>query len=184
METTNTELQERQDAPLVLTSSGEPLNPTSQSTYCNDGSTPCVHSGSGCNSGNGGRMSAHDVFVLGVDGKPLTPTTSAKARKMMKGGMAKPVWNKFGQFGVQMTVETRKEHPKTSLGVDFGTKFEGYSVIVGKENQLNAMWKLPDKKKTVRKVKNHPMNWVACLSKRLRGCLTAAHCPVGQYSGF
>ena len=82
----------------------------------------------------------------------MTPTTSAKARKMLEGGVAKPVWNKFGQMGVQMLVDTRKETPKTALGVDFGTKFEGYAVVSGKENNLAVMWKLPDKKKIVKKL--------------------------------
>jgi Holliday junction resolvasome RuvABC endonuclease subunit len=62
------------------------------------------------------------------------------------------VWNKFGQFGVQMLVDTRKETPNTALGIDNGTKFEGYSVVCGNENSFNVMWKLPDKKKIVRKL--------------------------------
>lgn len=94
----------------------------------------------------------HSVFVLDKQGKPLTPTTPSKARKMLVGGVAEPVWNKFGQMGVQMLVDTRKETPKTALGVDFGTKFEGYAVAVGKENNLSVMWKLPDKKKIVKKL--------------------------------
>jgi hypothetical protein len=89
---------------------------------------------------------------LHKDGTPLTPTKPAKARKLMEAGVAKPVWNKFGEFGIQMQVETRKETPKTALGIDNGTKFEGYSVVCGNENQLNAMWKLPDKKKIVKKI--------------------------------
>jgi hypothetical protein len=97
-------------------------------------------------------MSGHNVFVLDVNGKPLTPTTKTKARKLMKGKQAKPVWNKFSQFGIQMLVDTRKEVPKTVLGVDLGTKFEGYSVVTGKENNLSVMWKLPDKKKLIRKL--------------------------------
>jgi hypothetical protein len=55
-------------------------------------------------------------------------------------------------MGIQMIVETRKETPKTSMGCDFGTKFEGYSVISGKNNILNIMWKLPDKKKLIKKL--------------------------------
>lgn len=92
------------------------------------------------------------VFVLGKDGKPLTPCKISKARKLMKGKQAKPVWNKFSQFGIQMLVDTRKETPKTVLGIDFGTKFEGYSVLSGTENVLNVMWKLPDKKKLIKKL--------------------------------
>jgi hypothetical protein len=97
-------------------------------------------------------MSAHNVFVLGKDGNPLTPTKPAKARKLMENSMAKPVWNKFGQFGIQMLVETRNETPNTALGIDNGTKFEGYSVVCGNENSFNSMWKLPDKKKIVKKL--------------------------------
>jgi len=97
-------------------------------------------------------LSTHSVFVLHKDGTPLTPTKPAKARKLMEAGVAKSIWNKFGEFGIQMLVETRKETPKTALCIDNGTKFEGYSVVCGTENQLNAMWKLPDKKKIVKKI--------------------------------
>jgi hypothetical protein len=97
-------------------------------------------------------MSAHSVFVLSKDGTPLTPTKPAKAKKLLEAGVAKPVWNKFGQFGIQMLVETRRETPKTALTIDNGTKFEGYSVVCGNENNINVMWKLPDKKKIVNKL--------------------------------
>lgn len=97
-------------------------------------------------------MSAHSVFVLDTESKPLTPTTPSKARKLMRGKQAEPCWNKFGQFGIRMLVQTRKETPKCVLGVDFGTKFEGYAVVVGKENNLAVMWKLPDKEKIVSKL--------------------------------
>src|SRR3990167_7492282 len=110
----------------------------------------CSHLRSEYNSEN--RASMSGVFVLGKDGKPLTPCKASKARKLMEGKQAKPVWNKFGEFGIQMLVETRKETPKTVLGCDFGTKFEGYSVIIGRENNLNVMLKLPDKKKLVKKL--------------------------------
>ena len=94
----------------------------------------------------------HTVFVLAIDGEPLTPTTPAKARKLLKGSVAKPAWSKFGTFGIQMLVETRREIPDTSLGVDNGTKFEGYAVVCGQENNLSVKLDLPDKKKIVRKL--------------------------------
>ena len=153
-ETTRNELQERQDTPLILTSSAESFNATNGQ----DSSNPAVrsmfvsHCGSGYNSQAGASMSGHSVFVLDVDGVPLTPCKPSKARKLLKGKQAKPVWNKFGKFGMQMLVETRKEHPETKLGYDLGTKFEGHSVVCGKENNLSVMWKLPDKKKIVRKL--------------------------------
>ena len=153
--TTRQELQERQDAPLILTTSAEPLNATNDQISSNpaDHSMSLSHWGSGYSSRKRASISGHNVFVLGIDGKPLTPTTNAKARKLMKGKQAKPVWNKFGRFGIQMLVETRTETPKTVLGVDFGTKFEGYAITTGKENNLSAMWLLPDKKKIVKKLK-------------------------------
>jgi len=98
------------------------------------------------------RMSLHSVFVLGSDGKPLTPTTPARARKLLKGGQAKKAWSKFGTFGIQMLVETRKETPLTVLGYDIGTRYEGIAVVSGTENVLAVKLDLPDKNNIVRKM--------------------------------
>jgi hypothetical protein len=112
------------------------------------------------------------VFVLGVDGKPLTPTSPVRARILLGKGGAKPVWNKFGLMGLQMLVPTGTSVPESALGVDFGTKFEGYSVAVGNENPLSVMWLLPDKKKIVRKLEERKQlrrarRWRNC---RRRAC--------------
>jgi hypothetical protein len=95
----------------------------------------------------------HSVFVLSIEGKPLTPTTPARARKMLKAGVAQRVWSRFGTFGIQMVVETRAETPLTTLGYDAGTKYEGFAVVCGRENVLSVKLDLPDKKKIVRKLK-------------------------------
>lgn len=98
-------------------------------------------------------MSAqHSVFVIGADGKPLAPTTPAKAKRLLKGGQAEKCWSKFGTFGLRMLVKTREEVPKTSLGVDFGTKFEGYAAVCGDENSFSVKLDLPHKKEIVRKL--------------------------------
>lgn len=152
--TTRTELQERQKiASLDLTSSVESLNAMVSDESNKEDAKPmfCSHLLSGYNFGNKASMSGR-VFVLDKSGKPLTPCKMSKARKLLEGNQAIPVWNKFDMFGIQMTVDTRKEIPKTVLGCDFGTKYEGYSIISGKENLMNVMWKLPDKKKLVNKL--------------------------------
>lgn len=98
-------------------------------------------------------MSAkHSVFVLAIGGQPLTPTTPARARKLLEAGIAKKVWSKLNTFGIQMFVDTRRETPETTIGVDLGTKFEGYAVVCGEENSVAVKLDLPDKKKIVRKL--------------------------------
>jgi len=94
----------------------------------------------------------HPVFVLSQDGKPLTSTTPCRARKLLRAKVAKPAWSKFNTFGIRMLVPTREIVEPVTLGIDEGTKFEGYSVIVGNENPLNIKLDLPDKKKVVRKL--------------------------------
>lgn len=168
--TTRQGLKEPRDTPQVSGSSEESLNSTSLQTPLikRKDSKPLSHLGCGYNNCKVGSISPkHNVFVLGVDGKPLTPTTNSKARKLMEGKQAKPVWNKFGQFGLQMLVETGRKTPKTALGVDFGTKFEGYAVAVGKENNLSVMWKLPDKKKLVNKLEERR---ILRRARRFRNC--------------
>lgn len=168
IKTTRTELQELQDArdsfnsePLVLNTSEELFNSTSLETSAKsrEDSMFCSHSGSGYNFGkienpvNASLSGIEErIFVLSQSGKSLTPCKSQRARKMVIDGVARVVWNKFGQFGIQMLVETREFVPKVVLGQDWGSKFEGYSLVSGSENILNVMLKLPDKKKLVKKL--------------------------------
>ena len=144
------QLQERQGTPLAL----------SASTPAKGDVADCdvTKLNAACRSGNTryrqrGRISVHSVYVLDKDGKPLTPTTPVKARKLLKGGQAKKVWSKFNTFGIQMLVEVGNVTPDTTLGIDNGSKYEGYSVVVGNENVLSVKWDLPDKKKIVRKMR-------------------------------
>jgi hypothetical protein len=96
--------------------------------------------------------SGHSVFVLDCHGQSLTPTTPAKARKLLQAGVAVKVWSQFGTFGIRLLVVTRHHTPRTALGVDPGSKFEGYAVVVDRENSLNVQLELPDKKKILQKV--------------------------------
>src|SRR6266571_1099421 len=113
---------------------------------------PCGHPRREKNLRKEGCMSSHTVFVLAQDGTPLTPTTPARARRLMKGGQAEPVWSKLGTFGIKMRVPTRHEQPRTGLGVDHGSVAEGYAVVCGTENVLAIKLDLPDKKHIVRKL--------------------------------
>ncbi|HKM55988.1 MAG: RRXRR domain-containing protein [Isosphaeraceae bacterium] len=114
-------------------------------------------------------LRTHSVFVLSLDGNPLTPTTPAKARKLIRGGVAKQVWSKFGTFGIQMLVSTRRETPRVALGVDHGTKFEGFSVVVDRENALNVKLDLPDKKKILKKLEERQTMRRARRFRKCRG---------------
>jgi hypothetical protein len=49
----------------------------------------------------GPHVGKHLVFVLANDGTPLTPTTPAKARKLLRAGVAEKAWSKFGTFGIR-----------------------------------------------------------------------------------
>lgn len=147
------EVQERQYAPQVLTTSEELLNSMSLQTTIkiSENSNFISPVRCGYNTRNSGSLSAR-FFVLDVDGKPLTPCKASKIRILLKTNQAVPVWNKFSQMGIKMLVDTRRETPNTVLGVDNGTKFEGYSIIVDESNNLNVMWLLPDKSQLVRKM--------------------------------
>ena len=94
------------------------------------------------------RMPTKRVPVVGKDGTPLTPCTPTKARKLISGGVAEKKWNKLGIFYIQMLVDTRKETPEMCLGIDPGSKFDGYAVVSEQEIQQTGMAILP---KMVRK---------------------------------
>ena len=90
-----------------------------------------------------GRMPTKRVPVVGKDGTPLTPCTPTKARKMISGGVAEKKWSKLGIFYIQMLVDTRKETPKMCIGIDPGSKFDGYAVVSEEEIQQTGMAILP-----------------------------------------
>lgn len=88
-------------------------------------------------------MPTKRVPVVGKNGAPLTPCTPTKARKLIEGGVAKKKWSKLGIFCIQMLIDTRKETPEMCLGIDPGSKFDGYAVVSEKEIQQTGMSILP-----------------------------------------
>lgn len=156
IQTMRTELNKTPvDTPQVHCSVAESLNATSLVETNRDlveNSMFCFPSGSGYNLNESSARMSGRIFVLSYSGEPLTPCKPQKAKKLLVGGVAKAVWNKFGLMGIQMLVETREFVPKTILGVDWGTKFEGLSVVSETENNLNVMWLLPSKRTIANKL--------------------------------
>lgn len=65
--------------------------------------------------------------VLHWDGTPLTPTKIGKVKAMVRGGRVRVV--RHNPFTVQLTKETTKHAPKTTLGVDAGYRHVGYAIV-------------------------------------------------------
>jgi hypothetical protein len=77
-------------------------------------------------------------------GVTLMPCTPAKARHLFKCGKAQPKRNKLGLFYVQLCYEQEPDNQPLVVGVDPGSKFEGYSVVGSKETVLNLMVEASD----------------------------------------
>src|SRR5713226_8257338 len=84
------------------------------------------------------------VPVLDSRGIPLMPCTPAKARHLLKRGKAKPTRNKLGLFCVQLTYEQEPDNQLLVVGVDPGSKFEGFSVVGTQDTVMSLMVEAPD----------------------------------------
>ena len=71
------------------------------------------------------------VYVLNKDGRPLMPTSPAKARRLLKDGKAKVV--KRTPFTIQLIYGSYGYTQKVTLGVDTGYKNVGLSALSEKE---------------------------------------------------
>ena len=83
------------------------------------------------------------VPVVSMEGKPLMPTTPARARKMMRDGVAVGRFNKLGIFYVQMLIPVGDKTQDVCLSVDPGSKYDGYAVGTPKGVILKGMAKMP-----------------------------------------
>lgn len=92
----------------------------------------------------GGRVSpAPRVPVVGVDGKPLMPTTPQRAKKLLRGGVAKKYWNRLGQFYIRMLEPTGTKKQSLCLAIDTGSKWDGLAVVTKKQVVTTAELVLP-----------------------------------------
>jgi len=85
-------------------------------------------------------MSVFAVYVLNMRGQPLMPTTSGKAKKLLKEGKAKVV--KRTPFTIQLKYATGENKQPIILGVDSGFENIGLSAITSKKEVYSAEVKL------------------------------------------
>lgn len=83
------------------------------------------------------------IPVVDSRGVPQMPCTPPKARHLLKAGKAKPKRNKLGLFYVQLTYEQEPNNQPLVVGVDPGSRFEGYSVVGARDTVLNLMAEAP-----------------------------------------
>lgn len=84
------------------------------------------------------RIMAHNfVPVVDQHQHPLMPTTPARARRWIRSGKATGFW-KGGVFCVRLNVEpSARETQPIVVGIDPGSKKEGYSVVSAAHTYLN-----------------------------------------------
>jgi hypothetical protein len=90
------------------------------------------------------------------------PCTPVKARHLFKSGKARPKRNKLGLFYVQLTYEQEPDNEPLAVGIDPGSKFEGFSVVGTKDTVLSLMAEAPDHvkeaietRRTMRRARRH-----------------------------
>jgi hypothetical protein len=84
------------------------------------------------------------IAVIERRGVPLMPCTPAKARHLLKAGKARARRNKLGVFYVQLCYEQEPENQPLVVGIDPGSKFEGFSVVASRDTVTNLMVEAPD----------------------------------------
>ncbi|MGV2826669.1 RRXRR domain-containing protein [Myxosarcina sp. GI1(2024)] len=92
------------------------------------------------------------VPVLSPSGEPLMPTTSARARRWIAVGKAKPVWNDLKIFCVQLLQEpSETKTQKIVASIDPGKLWSGCACISQKAVLFTANLILPFKRVVARK---------------------------------
>lgn len=102
------------------------------------------------------------VPVLDKDKKPLMPCSEKRARKLLEKGEAKPYWSR-GVFCIILQKEpSSRNYQDIAIGVDPGSKFEGFSVKSESHTLLNiqteAKTDVKDKVETRRNLRRSRRN--------------------------
>jgi len=79
------------------------------------------------------------VPVLDSKRRPLMPCTPERARHLLDQGKASAYWNKLGVFCIILKKEVEPKNQTIVVGIDPGSKFEGWSVVGLKYTILNGM---------------------------------------------
>jgi len=88
------------------------------------------------------------VAVIGRNGRPLMPTKASRARRWIRDGKATPHRSKEGVFYVQLVEEpSGEETQEMAVGIDPGSKYDGYAVSGTQEVALMGMAVLPSRVK-------------------------------------
>lgn len=121
----------------------------------------------------------HFIPVVDHNQKSLMPTTPSRARRWVKSGKATPFW-KRGVFCVRLNVEPsdQKTQP-VAVGIDPGSKREGFSVVSAAHTFLNIQTTTPDwvkdaveTRKNMRKARRYRKTpYRANRQNRSHGCL-------------
>jgi hypothetical protein len=112
------------------------------------------------------------VPVVDVRGVPVMPCSPPKARALLKMGKARPKRNTLGLFYLQLTYAQDPANQQLVVGIDPGSKFEGFSVVGKQETVCNLMVEAPDHVKgavetrqTMRRARRHRLWRRPCRSQ-------------------
>ena len=84
------------------------------------------------------------VPVVDLEQRPLMPTTPARAERWIKSGKATPFFRK-GIFCVRLNVEpSNRQTQAVAVGIDPGSKREGYTVKSKAHTYLNQQFHAVD----------------------------------------
>jgi len=103
------------------------------------------------------------IPVLDKKLRPLMPTTPVRARLLLKQGKAKAYWNKLGIFCIILKKEVRRANNQPiAVGIDPGTRYEGWSVVGIRDTILNGTSETPwhikkrlEQRKMMRRIRRH-----------------------------